>query len=207
LNFSDFLGAEAPTEESAELDCQLLTKSIEALYHMMKTNRSAVVFVPVDYRTISSGATAARYVRLLESMPPLYRMFLMLEICGLPIGLQPDRIHATAMVLQRFAKYIAVELAIDDARLRAVSDLGAWGISLDLVGMSILGPRFMPQLKHFAAAATAAEVSAVARGANSMGMALAAWEAGFTYIEGTSIHLPVKEPRQPLLLRPLPSPR
>jgi hypothetical protein len=63
------------------------------------------------------------------------------------------------------------------------------------------------QLKQFAAAATATEVSTIARGANSMGMAIAAYDAGFTYIEGTSIHLPGKEPRQPLWLRPLPGPR
>jgi hypothetical protein len=205
---SDLLGFEAPTVESAEVDSQLLTKSIQTVHRIMKAGRSsAMLLVPVDFRTVNASTAAARYVKLLESMPAAYRIYLMLEVCGLPQNHPPERIHKMTLFLQRYAKYVTVELSIIDPRLQALAELRAWAVSVDLSGMSSLNTRFAGQLKQFAAAATAAQISSMARGANSLGMALAASEAGFTYIEGTSIHLPGKEPRLPLWLRPLPASR
>lgn len=194
---SEFLAFEAPTAASLELDSLLLSRAIEVLH-------SATLLVPVDFRTVSNRSVAARYARLLDSMPKACKAHLMLEICGLPNSYQPDHISTLINYLQPYTKLIAVELSAGDLRVGAVAKLGVWAVSLDLSGMGRATPKITAQLQQFTAAATAAEVSTIARGANSMTMATAAWDAGFTYIEGASILLPAKDPCPPRWLRPLP---
>jgi hypothetical protein len=194
---SEFLALEAPTEASLELDCLLLSGAIDVL-------QGATLLVPVDFRTVSNRSVAVRYARLLDSMPKAYKAHLMLEICGLPNSYQPDHILTLINYLQPYTKFIAVELSAGDLRVGAVAKLGVWAVSLDLCGMSRATPKITAQLQQFTAAATTAEVSTIARGANSMAMATAAWDAGFTYIEGASILLPAKDPSPPRWLRPLP---
>ncbi|HEV7718039.1 MAG TPA: hypothetical protein VGO70_03580 [Arsenicitalea sp.] len=200
---SESLAFEAPTAAALDLDCLLLTKSIAALHRMMKTRRGAMLLVPVDFRAVFDGSAAVRYVRMLQTMPQVYKAHLMLEVCGLPNNYGPDRILKLTGLLQRYVQHVAVELSVGDPRLAAVARLGAWAISLDLSGLGAGSPRLTAQLKQFAAACTAAQVSTIARGASSIGLAISAADANVTYIEGTSIHLPVKEPRPPLRLRPL----
>ncbi len=185
----------------AELDYLTLTKSLEALHELLRAGHSAMMLVPVDFRTIHNKATVAEYMRLLSAAPSGYTRCLALEING-AAACPPDRLAEIARGLESFVGHVAVELQLDDPRTSAMASLGVWAVSIDLAGLSGSDPRLPAQLRQFTAAADG--VNTFARGASSIGLAVAASEAGFTYVDGAGIHLPVREPRPPRRLRPLP---
>ncbi len=187
---------------SAELDYLTLAKSLEALHQLLKAGHSAMMLVPVDFRTIHNKATVAEYMRLLSAAPSGYTRCLALEINGAAPAYPPDRLWEIARRLASCVGHVAVELQLDDPRTSAMASLGVWAVSIDLAGLSGADPRLPAQLRQFTAAANG--VNTLARGASSMGLAVAASEAGFTYVDGAGIHLPVREPRPPRRLRPLP---
>jgi hypothetical protein len=126
------------------------------------------------------------------------------EIGAVPVSHPASSLLQIAGLLGNYVKYVAIELVLDDPRIGAIVSGNPWAISLNLSGMKSSNPRLPFQLKQFTNAANAAAVNTMARGANSIGLALAATEAGFTYLDGSAIHLPFREPRPPVKLRPLP---
>jgi hypothetical protein len=188
----------------AELDYLTLTQSLEALHRVFQAGRSAMMLVPVDFGTILNDLSVAAYVRLLATMPDTYRKFVTIEIGAVPVSHPASSLLQIAGLLGNYVKYVAIELVLDDPRIGAIVSGNPWAISLNLSGMKSSNPRLPFQLKQFTNAANAAAVNTMARGANSIGLALAATEAGFTYLDGSAIHLPFREPRPPVKLRPLP---
>lgn len=188
----------------AELDYLTLTQSLEALHRVFQAGRSAMMLVPVDFSTILNELSVAEYVRLLATMPDVYRKFVTIEIGAVPVSHPALSLLQIAGLLGSYVKYVAIELVLDDPRIGAIVAGKPWAVSLNLSGMKSSNPRLPFQLKQFASAANAASVNTMARGANSIGLALAATEAGFAYLDGSAIHLPFREPRPPLKLRPLP---
>ena len=186
----------------AEVDYMRLTKALESLHRMIPVGRTAMLVVPVSFGTIHSETMVAGYLRLLDAAPATYRRYLVLEITGVMAGDPARRLRQLASLLERYVKYVAIDLAIDDPRLPAVAGLGLWAVSLNLSWANSTDPWLDGLLRRFVAAA--GPVGTLAYGASSIGLALAASKAGFTYIDGTGIHLPVKEPRPPLRLLPLP---
>lgn len=186
-----------------DLDYLILTKSVEALHRLLQTNRSATLLIPVSYQTINRHSILAEYVRLLDAVPDPYRKFLVIEICGVAEDSSPSQISRMVEALKLHTKNVVVELSLEHPCMGFISKLGAWAISLDLSEMSSTDPLLPARLAQFAAAASVAAIGSIARGANSVGMALAAAKAGFTFINGAGIHLPIAEPRPPVRLMPL----
>ena len=154
-------------------------------------------------RTISNATTTAEYVRLLEAVPEAYRKFIILEITGAGWHHPPSHLGRLASLLARYSRHVAVELSLDDPRVGAVAAEPVWAVTLNLAGADTADPRLMPQLHNFANAVSAMAVNSIARGATSIGLALAAAELGFTYVDGPGVHLPVREPKVPARLRPV----
>lgn len=186
-----------------DLDYLILTKSVEALHRLLQTNRSATLLIPVSYQTITRRSILAEYIRLLDAVPDPYRKFLVIEICGVADASSPSQISRMINMLKPHVKSVAVELSPEHPCMGFIAELGAWAISLDLLETSSTDPLLLVRLGQFSAAASAAAISSIARGANSVGLALAAAKAGFTYINGAGIHLPITEPRPPVRLMPL----
>ena len=101
----------------AELDFLLLTKSLEALHHMLRSKRRNTFMVPVTFKTVSAPGPLQEYMRLLALMPDSYREFLVLEICGIPEAAQAQNLGRSLTPLNRFAKGLALEVAVEDPRL------------------------------------------------------------------------------------------
>jgi hypothetical protein len=194
-------GPDQTAPEHAELDYLTLTKSFEALHQLLTAGQSAMMLVPVDFRTVHDDATLAEYMRLLSTTPSTAKC-LALEINGIPSDCPADRLGEMVRRLETCVRHLAVEVRLDDPRASAIAGLGPWALSVDLGELSVSDPCLPARLRQFTA--TARGVNTLARGANSTGLAVAASEAGFTYVDGAAINRPVREPLLPRRLRPLP---
>jgi GGDEF domain-containing protein len=187
----------------AELDCTLLTKALETLHQNMTTRGSSALLVPVSFRTVDDATWCAEYVRLLEFVPEAYKAYLIIEICDIPDATPPARLGELARRLNLWAKGASLELTIDYPGLDAILEESPWAVAVSVGGVSSIDPQVPQRLKRFVAAASAARTISLAHGANSIGLAVAAFEAGFSHIDGPAVHPTLREPKAPSPLNPL----
>lgn len=186
---------------TAEVDYLVLTKSIEALHNQRQTGRPAVLLLPIDFATIHNPKSAKEYARLLEVLPGAYRKQIVLEVRNIDIEVGVDEIYESIAQIADLVRAWVVELSTDDSRITDLLAKGVWAISTTLsaeeVGMDRL---LVAQLQRFTELCGNG-AHTLASGANTIGLAQAAYHAGFTLIEGTAIHLPTRELRQGVRLR------
>ncbi len=188
---------------SAEIDYLVLTKSLEALHALRGVGRAAILIIPMELSTIRNEETSKEYVRLLDAAPPSYQKFVILEIRGVEQHHSPNELFRAVECVRPLVKSLIVELSIDDSRIFEIPSDRMWAVSIDLSKIEIVDRGMMSRLQRFVAASGDKET--LASGARTIGLVRAASRTGFTYIEGTAVHLPVREPRQVLRLRFLPS--
>lgn len=189
----------------AELDFSLLTKSLEALHHMLRAGRGSAVLVPVTFRTIDDVGSLQEYVRLLSLIPDSYRKFVIIEINGIPTTAYAQRVGELITILAPFTKGLALEVGLDEPRTAALLAQNPWALSVNLLGASSTDPQIASRLRKFTSLVTSTPTQTFAHGANSIGLALAALEAGFNYLDGPAIHPTTREPKPLSPLNPLPS--
>lgn len=189
----------------AELDFSLLTKSLEVLHQMLRSGRGSAVLVPVTLRTIDDAASRQEYVRLLSLIPDSYRKFLIIEISGIPATASPERLGELITMLAPFTKGMVLEVALDEVRTAALLTQSPWALSVNLRGASSTDPQIANRLRKFTSLVASTQTQTFAHGANSIGLALAALEAGFNYLDGPAIHPTVREPKPLSPLNPLPA--
>lgn len=187
-----------------DLDLLLLTKSLEALHQMLQTRRGSAIMVPVSYKTIAQPGSQAEYQHLLDLMPEAYRKFVVLEVCEVPVG-ATERLGELIQQFARYAKGIVIDVGFDEAVLSQVLPHCPWGISVNLASSSSIDPQTAVRLRRIVSLAAGAPVRTIAQGANSIGLALAAFEAGFSYVNGPAIHPTMREPKPMSPLNPLPN--
>lgn len=189
----------------AELDFSLLSKSLEALHHMLRYKRGSAILVPVAFQTIGTSGTRREYMRLLSQIPDTYRKYVIIEINGIPKTVHADRLGEMITILTPFAKGLALEVSVDDPRLEAFLGQNPWALSVNLQGANGSDPHLAERLRKFVSVVTAARTPTFAHGVNSIGLALAALEAGFGYLDGPAIHPLTREPKPLSPLNPLPT--
>jgi hypothetical protein len=187
----------------AELDLLLLTKSLETLHAMLRSRRGTGFVVPVTFRTVDDPVTRGEYIHLLSFIPDTYRKYIILEVCGLPETARAAQLREITSLTRGLAKGTAIEFEVNDQRLPDLLVEDAWAASVNLTGANSLDPELALQLRRFATTAQASCARTFAHGANSIGLALAALEAGINYVDGPAIHGPTKEPRAVSPLNPL----
>lgn len=202
--FQDLADPDQVAASHAEVDYLTLTQSLEGLHRVLQAGRSAMILVPVALGTILHPAAVAEYLRLLATVPEGYQKFVIIEICAGESALPAPALLQIAGLLQRYVKYVAIELPLEDPRIEPVVSGSPWAISLDLSSENSSDSRLPARLRQFTGAANFASVNTMAHRADTIGLAVAATEAGFSYVDGSAIHLPLREPRPPISLRPLP---
>ncbi|SDG41916.1 hypothetical protein [Pelagibacterium luteolum] len=199
--------SEYPLAESqrltAEVDFITLSRSIRALYMLLKLGRAAPLLIPVRFSTITNPKSAPAYQRLLETMRPDHKSLFAIEIRDLPSGEDPAMaIEKIAHVLP-WVRWLALAVDLRHSRLAEFADPRIWALSVDLSGYKSTDPALRPLLADLHHAAMGAELNTIAHGANSIGLALAAAESGITYVDGAAIHPATLEPRPPSPLHPV----
>jgi hypothetical protein len=124
-----------------------------------------------------------------------------MEVRNVDSAVSPEELHQASERMAHLVKAWIIELSYDDHRISEILAKGVWAISTNLNRPEGSMDRSLAaQLQRFMASC-GNDVNTLAIGANSIGLAQVAYNAGFTLIEGTAINLPSREPRQGLRLR------
>ena len=196
LNHSSFPLAE-DQKLLAELDFITLSRSIRALYMLLKLGRAAPLLIPVRFSTITNPKSAPAYQRLLETMRPEHKSLFAIEIRDLPSSEDPATLIEKVAPVIPWVRWLALSVDLSHPRLAAFSDAGIWALSVDIGGYKSTDPSLRPLLVALRQEAVTAGLNTIAHGANSIGLALAAAESGITYVDGAAIHSRTFEPRPP----------
>jgi hypothetical protein len=184
---------------AAEVDYLVLTKSIEALHKQRQSK--AVLLIPIEFATIQNQTSAKEYIRLLEAMPRTYRKMVVMEVRNVDSEVSPEELYRAIERVVRLVKAWIIELPFDDHRISEILAKGVWAIATNLSRpKGSMDRSLAAQLQRFMSSC-GDDVNTLASGANSIGLAQVAYNAGFTLIEGTAIQLPSREPRQGVRLR------
>jgi GGDEF domain-containing protein len=193
--FQALADPEQITEALAELDYLALTKSLAALHKALKNRGGVIILVPVNYRTLAVRESQDEYARLLDMLPPAYKRLIGLEIIGLPQHAPREEVVEIVERLRPHVKWIAFEVPSLEGRSAILGIEGIWALSCNLSGANSVDPRLAQRLREFVGIAAASRLSTLAHGANSIGAALAACDAGFTCVDGPAIQASSDTPR------------
>ncbi|WP_152535533.1 hypothetical protein [Bradyrhizobium sp. Ai1a-2] len=185
----------------AEIDYLAFTKSVEVLHGLQRYNRPTPLLIPVDMRTVLSDTTGHEYFRLLSVVPDAYRKYVLLEVCKVDADKTIGDIYDIIKRFQAHVNGVVVRLPLDDRRITEIAASGAWGLSTSIADVDVLDRSSIDLLERFATADGVKGVNAIACGANSIGLTVAALNAGFAFIEGAAVSPPAKEPRATFRLR------
>jgi hypothetical protein len=186
----------------AQLDYLTLTRALRALYMTLKLNRASPLLVPVTYQTISHKQVGAAYRRLIETMRPEHKFLMMIEVRNLPPTGAAETILEHVGTLQPLVGWVALQLEPSDPRLDEFAREGLWALSTNLERRKSTDGVLFNQLRRFQDVARSARLNTIAHGANSVGLAMLAADAGITYVDGPVVCPTGLEPRLPGPLKP-----
>lgn len=184
----------------AEIDCMTLARAIERLHRAQRTDRSTALLVPVTFGTFLSSVTSKDYFRLLASVPVPYRDKIILEIGEIEQNITIKQVHALTTRLRNHVDKISIEIALGSALLPMFSPGDVYALGCSLAGC---GERDRPALQAFVKLANEAHAVTFAHSANTLGLAMAAIDAGFAHVDGPAVHLNTTDPRPALRLKPM----
>ena len=191
----------------ADLDCMVLTRSVEALHSVRQTQPGASVIVPVGFQTLAAERSYAEFNGLLETVPEAYRPYLVIEITGIPASITAERLLQVLETIGGRTRRSLIQLNGNPKLIDVLDTHVVWGIAWNLTGWDRHGSAQPTTTQALVKLARDRRLISIAHGANSISHALAAVKFGFDCVDGTAIHLSVDAPKAPATLRPVTYPR
>jgi len=189
-------------EALANLDCVVLTRSVEGLHQALKVMKRASIAVPVHYHTLTSDFSVD-LVSLGASVPTQYRKFLLIDVIGTPASAGSKELIRAAKTALQVADRIIFQVMPNDSRVNEAFIELLWGISNNIAEINTEDPVVQRELVRFAAFAAESGLQSFAYGANTLGKAMAAVRASFDFVAGSAVHNTVPAPRPQTRFSPL----
>jgi hypothetical protein len=204
--FQAIADPEQMADTLADLDCLVLTRALESLHRAGRSALGAHILVPVGFPTLFRVSSQRNYLKLIDTIPEVYRPFLKLEITTVPANANPGAVMGVLDALGDRAQ-VVIQLNGNPAVFDALDATRLWGISWNFSGWDGRDPERRNRMADLVERADIKALKTFAHGINSIGLAMAAIDAGFDYVNGTAIHLSQDQPRLPCRLHPLTFPR
>lgn len=200
-NLATFSEPEVLQQAISDLDFLILGRAIHTLHSVLQSNSKTVLLVPVHFQTLAQKARREEYLSLCQKMPKPYSRFLLFETYGVPSQAPTSRVLQVVKALQPFGNGLVVSVPLTEDR--ALFELGTSGIYGVTAALPEIAGNGSGPLAKFVTAATAAGLRTFANGARSIGVAKAAVEAGFDYIDGEAIASKAETPKPAYRWNPL----
>ncbi|QYO75503.1 hypothetical protein [Devosia salina] len=130
-----------------------------------------------------------------------------LEVTGVPSRPDIDQLNDLLFTVGAMRPGLTLQVAGNAGYLATLDPTPLWGLSCNLSMEQLRDPTHLAVAPSFMEFAKSNNPRTMAHAANTIGLALAAVESGFTYVSGTAIHLSQDTPRAPSRLHPLTFPK
>lgn len=171
----------------ADLDFLILQRTIKALHEVIQASRKSYFLMPVNFQTLNQKKFRDDYFQLCSTVPEPYQKFMAIEIRSVPDGVPTSRILDVVLQVRRYCQYVVLNVHAHETRLGEVIGGGLFGISMELGELGEDPRHAMQVLTRVIAAARAANLTVIAHGANTLGLAKAAIAAGADYLDGEAV--------------------
>lgn len=173
----------------AELDHLVVTRAVEALHYSHRSAESFLLVAPISYKTVELDRESGALIELLSAVPAIYRNFLILEVTAIPADADLDSVLKTCAILAPFASRLVIEVNARADLLGAELAELAWGVSWTLHGLDHTGLGPQSVLVGLIDKARELGLQTLGHGANTIGLAEGAVDAGFEHLDGPAVHL------------------
>ncbi|MEQ8964889.1 MAG: hypothetical protein RID91_03620 [Azospirillaceae bacterium] len=169
---------------TAEMDGVVLGRAVAMLHDALKDGRHGMIVVPVNYNTLNGQNTRNAFLALCQRIPEGYRKFIALEIYGVPDKCPDSRLLELIQSVRPFGRGVLVEIKCGTDQCASLLDKGIMGVAVDLGHVS---KGQTDNVATVARAARTAGLKAFGHRANTRGVGLAAFKAGFHFLDGEAI--------------------
>ncbi len=180
----------------AELDVKTLCKVINDLHEEAKREQRRLLALPVHYSTLNDKNVRQLYLGLWHQVPEILRRAIVVELVGLPKGVQNSRMLEMSLMLKSLTRARIVCLGLDDPDFTAVSDGRFFAVGADLRGHPDPESKLIQRMEDFAEKASQHGFSTYIHGLESLSLTTAAVCAGFHFIDGDVITSLIDAPKQ-----------
>lgn len=200
-------GSESAAQAVARLDFLTFARAVEVLRAGPHDYRQSPLMLPVHHATLRRAAWRADYLKMCMMVPEADRDFIQLEILGVPEDATASELagHVQELAACGFPVVLQISLRTPQPSVPPEGGLlgGLFGLSFNFGELGRL-QHLQGPLRALARLAHARGLASYAVGANTIGQAQAAREAGFNFIGGAAIHATVDEPKTAARFVPLP---
>lgn len=191
------------THTLADLDLLVITRAVEAMHDLHRRGDSISLVAPISYQTLEFDNERGELLNLLLAIPFKYTDSLILEITAVPKKIDCDTVVSAFRKLAPFAPRLVIEV---NGRSDLVGPQFAglvWGASWNLYGLDPSTLTSMGAVQEQIKRARTCGLETLAHGANTLGLAHAATEAGFDHVDGPAVQLYSTTPCAPIRLNPV----
>jgi len=188
--------ADEISEAVSDLDCLILSRTVEGLHRLIQSGASAEFLLPVNYITMHDRAHREAYLTLARDVPEPYRRFLNFELHSIPAGAPLSRLVELSQMIKPYGN--AVAASATNLTPQRVAELGASGLfaaSMDADTIPGSPSEILARLSRFVTVARTANLKSIVNGADTLGLARAAIEAKVDFAGGKAFGVAVETPR------------
>jgi hypothetical protein len=154
---------------------------------MTVAGRRLVIVTPLHFETLSSMSQRRRIAAAIAQVADGMKACLMIEIVGVPDGVQKSRIMDIAAPLRPHCRGIALQMQMETIDFIQLTGAGIAAVGTDVTYAAKAEFLQMQQLSRFQRAAEKIGVPTFVHGARSLSLAAAALGAGFHFIDGDAV--------------------
>lgn len=169
------------------MDRLVVRRAVKDLMAGVEEQRLTVVIVPVHYLTVSRAAIASGFMRLIHTIPPNLRQFLVWELLDAPVGTWTTQILPALSALKRCGRAVIVRVDLETREFRDIAAMGVHAVGIEVERARDPEAILRRKIERFAAQAERAQLQCYINGVHSLPLVEAAVAAGFDYIAGAAI--------------------
>jgi hypothetical protein len=181
------LAVAGDSEATARLDAATIERVKQELVAMVAAGRRLNIVAPIHFETLSSMGQRRRIAAALGKIEDAMKTCLMIEIVGVPDGVQKSRIMDIAAPLRPHCRGVALQMLMETIDFIQLTGAGIAAVGADVTYASKAESIQMQQLSRFQRAAEKVGVATFVHGARSLSLAAAAMGAGFNFIDGDAV--------------------
>lgn len=174
-------------EAIARLDAATVERVKQEFAAMAAAGRRLVIAAPLHFETLSSLAQRRRVAATIGQIAEGMKSRLMIEIVGVPIGIQHSRIIDIVSPLRPHCRGVALQMPMEAIDFSQLAGTGIAAVGADLSNTAKAEFIQMQQLSRFQRAAEKVRVATFVHGVHTVSMVAAALGAGFHFIDGDAV--------------------
>lgn len=190
----DIISGANPEEAYPDLDMLTLETAARTLKDLHGRKRRVIVVCPIHYRTLVRNDSFPKFKIFCQSMTDEQRRDIIFELLGVSDVTSAPGVIDLVSALKSMGRSVVLPVRLNRTRFEELSARGFDTVGTDVSAFARNEAKTMELMNTFLTGASEAGLRTVARGLDTLTLAIAAVAAGFDHVEGLAVHDIVENP-------------